>query len=542
MPEQPFTTGGARRVNVTFSPPTPNGDLHLGHLSGPVLAADVCARSQKVLGHDVAFASSTDDNQTYVVTTAQRLGTTPEALIREALEKTSGSLELGGVDIDLFARPDEEYERFVRDFFTFLWRHGVFDRREVELPYDEQSGQYKAEAFVTGRCPVCLAHARAGVCEACGLYNLPGALLPVEEAVALPRRRVAIWVLDLERHRALIENWYRAGDVRFRPDLAGVVEATLAGRLPYIPITYPTDWGITVDWEGPPQAINAWPEIFVGHLFWLRRARHDRAPGCDELVQFIGIDNGFYNAFVYTALALLAARHGMPIELPKTRTITNQYFQLEGRKFSTSKGDVVWAHDYLRRTGRDRTRFVLALGSPELQRAEFSEPIAADTLAEHFDRPLAVIRAAAAHRLIGRKADAPPTGFWARALEASVRRFEEAYALDTFSIRRAAEALARHLEVLATRLPALRGDDPADLAGALGFLWALRTLAWPVTPDLSAEIAAAFGAPGDAGAAPPLLRDLAAPPPRAFSGLPASRPAPESADMAAAIPVAGMPA
>jgi methionyl-tRNA synthetase len=526
MSEQPFpgveADEGARRVNVTFSPPTPNGDLHLGHLSGPVLAADVCARSQKILGHDVAFASSTDDNQTYVVTTAQRLGTTPEALIQEALEKVSGSLDVGGVDIDLFARPDEEYERFVREFFTFLWRHGAFDLREVELPYDAQTGEYKAEAFVTGRCPICLAHARAGVCEACGLYNLPGALLAGETdgAAALPRRPVAIWVLDLERHRALLENWYRVADVRFRPDLAGVVDATLSGRLPYIPITYPTTWGIGVDWDGPdtpPQAINAWPEIFVGHLFWLSRARRDRAPGCDELVQFIGIDNGFYNAFVYTALALLAAHHGMPIELPKTRTITNQYFQLEGRKFSTSKGDVIWAHDFLRRAGRDRSRFVLALGSPELQRAEFSEPIADDTLAERFDRPLAAIRAAAAG-LSGRTIDAPAAGFWTRALDASVRQFEKAYALDTFSIRGAAEALALHLEVLATRLPALRGDDQADVAGALTFLWALRTLAWPVTPDLAAEIAAAFGAPEDTT---PRLRDLM-PPSGAFRGLSAT--------------------
>ncbi|WDO07032.1 class I tRNA ligase family protein [Streptomyces murinus] len=522
-------TPAPRRVNVTFSPPTPNGDLHLGHLAGPVLNSDICARSQKVLGHDVAFATSTDDNQTYVVTTAERLGVTPEALIQDALDSVTKSLELAGVDVDLFERPDDDYTAFVRSFFTRLWEHGAFDLREVELPYDPDSGEYKAEAFVTGLCPTCLAHARAGVCEACGLYNLPGALLPVSDtASALPRRTVSIWVLDLERHRSLITNWYRTTDVQLRPDLAKVVADTLAGRLPYIPLTYPTTWGITVEWDGPgiqPQAINAWPEIYVGHLYWMQQARLDTGAECDELVQFIGIDNGFYNAFVYVTLALLAARHGMPVHLPRTRTLTNQYYMLEGRKFSTSKGDVRWARDYLESVGRDRARFVLALTSPELQRAEFSEPIAADTIAARFDTPLATI-AEGLGALTGRHVGTTPSPWWDAALQASRRRFEDAYRLENFSVRRAAEAVALHLEVLALRCARIQLDDASDVAGALRFLWALRTLAWPVTPDLAEHISAAFAGPSTVGKAP-LLADLAVTPENSFRGLtvPAAPPA-----------------
>lgn len=510
-----------RRVNVTFSPPTPNGDLHLGHLSGPVLNSDVCARSQKVLGHNVAFATSTDDNQTYVVTTAERLGTTPEALIQHALDSVTKSLELAGVDVDLFERPDADYTAYVRSFFTQLWEHGAFDLREVELPYDADTGEYKAEAFVTGRCPTCLAHARAGVCEACGLYNLPGALLPVADtASALPRRPVSIWVLDLERHRSLITNWYRTSHVQLRPDLTKVVADTLAGRLPYIPVTYPSTWGITVDWDGPdvhPQAINAWPEIYVGHLYWLQQARLDTRAECDELVQFIGIDNGFYNAFVYVALGMLAARHGMPVHLPRTRTLTNQYYMLEGRKFSTSKGDVRWARDYLESVGRDRARFVLALTSPELQQAEFSEPIAADTIAARYDAPLAKI-AGALEVLTGRHIDTTPSPWWDAALHASRRRFEDAYRLENFSVRKAAEAVALHLEVLALRAVDIRSDDPSEVSGALRFLWALRTLGWPVTPDLAEHITSAFAGPSTVGKAP-LLADLSITPDNPFRGL-----------------------
>jgi methionyl-tRNA synthetase len=525
VPNSPSQT--RRHVSVTFSPPTPNGDFHLGHLAGPVLASDMCARSQKILGHDVTYAVSTDDNQTYVVTTAQRLGTRPAALIDQAHRLMRRSMDLAGVDVDLFERPDDDYRAYVREFFTHLWRHGAFDRRVVELPFDARTGEYRAEAFVTGRCPTCLAHARAGVCEACGLYNLPGELLAVSDTTsALPSRPVEIWVLDLERYRALITQWYRASPVRLRPDLDRVVTESLAAgrRLPYIPITYPGTWGIGVDWDGPdapPQVVNAWPEIYVGHQYWLAKGRGDR-PGSDELVQFIGIDNGFYNAFVYVTLALLAVRFGLPIDLPVTRTVTNQYFLLAGRKFSTSKGDVRWAGEYLAAAGRDRARFVLALTSPELQQSEFTEQVASSTLATRFDAPLAAIETALNATMVHRGIDALPSPWWRRALAASLARFESAYSLPTFSIRAAAEALALHLEVLVIGLERADTDDATDVAGALLFLWALRTLAWPVTPDLAAGVAAAFGV-DQARHDAPLLCDTEIAPAGRFLGISLSR-------------------
>jgi methionyl-tRNA synthetase len=256
-------------------------------------------------------------------------------------------------------------------------------------------------------------------------------------------------------------------------------------------------------------------------VHWLRRARAERGGTADELVQFIGIDNGFYNAFVYLTLSRLALRHGLLDELPGTRTITNQYFLLEGRKFSTSKGDVLWAREYLERVGRDRARFVLALTSPELQQSEFTEQVASQTLRDRFDEPLTAIGSWLSV-LRGRRVDAEPSGWWAAALKASAARFEAAYDLDRFSIRRAAEALALHLEVLRLGLEQMRVDDRADVSGALSFLWALRTLAWPVTPDLAAQVAAAFAA---ASAEAPLLTEVHAPPPAEFRGLPAAVPA-----------------
>ena len=516
-------SGSGRRVDVTFSPPTPNGDFHLGHLSGPLLGSDVYARGRKLAGDDVRFATSTDDNQTYVVTTALRLGVDPHSLIDEALKKMSDTLALARVEVDAFDRPGDDYQAFVRGFFDRLWADGAFDERTVHLPFDEPAGQYRAEAFVTGRCPTCLAHARAGVCEACGLYNLPGALLTFTTS-DVRRVPVTIWVLDLERYRDRLERWYATVRPRLRPDLATVVDATLADRLPYVPITYPIDWGITVDWSGPDapvQAINAWPEIFVGHVYWLNRSRSATAFDRDELVQFIGIDNGFYNAFCYVTLALLADEVGMLGGVPAVRTITNQYLLLDGRKFSTSKGDVVWAGDFLRANGADRSRFVLSLKSPELQQSEFSEAVAAQTLTDRFDRPLAAIEKAFAG-LIGECVAGPPAPAWTQALAASIRRVERAISPETFSVRAAAEALAHHLELLADASEPSSPHDEADVSGRLQFLWSLHALAWPIAPGLAEAVGAAFGH----DTRTPALRDAHTTPPETFRGLDLSTLAP----------------
>ncbi|MBY8863523.1 class I tRNA ligase family protein [Nocardia sp. CA2R105] len=476
----------------TFSPPTPNGDFHLGHFAGPVLSSDVCARALRRRGHEVRFACSTDDNQTYVVTTARRLGEDPNALIAHAFEQTSASLELAGISVTGYTMTDAPYEEFVREFCTGLWRSGAFDLRTVDLPYDVAAQAFLTEAFMTGRCPHCLAHARAGVCEACGLYNLPGQLLDNAER-EVEYRSARIWMLDLERHRALISEElltrHRAG----RPSLARIIEKTLAAPLPSIPMTYPIEWGIPVEWDGVPGTINAWPEIFVGHLYWLGLT--DPAPGMSELVQFIGIDNGFYNAFVYTALAALARRAGIA-EPPARRTITNNYLQLGGRKFSTSKGDVIWARQFLADVGRDRARFVLALKAPDFQHAEFTMESARDTLNERFDTPLrrlAVAFAAVPPRLDAR--DFPhPEQWWTTALTASTGRFDEAYDLDTFSTKAAAEAFALHIEVLLLGYTTRDMSRIEEQAGAVRFLHALATLADPIVPDIAATVASLFDA------------------------------------------------
>src|SRR5690349_10498254 len=160
-----------RRVVIVGPPPTPNGDLHVGHIAGPYLAADVHARYLRAIGRRVLYVTGTDDSQTYVVSTAARRGTTPEQLTEQSTRDIQLSLDAIGVAVDGFAPFDEGYRAAVIDFTARLHAAGKLRPRTVRLPYLEGRDQFLVEGLVEGGCPVCLATSRGGLCESCGHPN-----------------------------------------------------------------------------------------------------------------------------------------------------------------------------------------------------------------------------------------------------------------------------------------------------------------------------------------------------------------------------------
>lgn len=462
-------------IGVTFSPPTPNGDFHLGHLAGPVLGADVYARARRRDGHRTRLVSSTDDNQTYVVTTAERLGTSPHRLIETAFAQGSHTLARAGVATDLYTRTDADYTRHVRAEFTALKELGMFEPRVLALPLDPGDQRIRTEAFVTGYCPRCVAAARAGSCEVCYRYNTPGELLTdtVHESV-----EATVWVLDLERHRRDLEQWYDSTAVLTRPVLRELFEEVMSGPLPCVPVTYPIAWGIETGWGPGPQRINAWPEITVGHTYWLRRAFGSDTT-LDVLTQYMGVDNGFYNVFVYPVIQMGLVRAGRVPTAEKVVTVANHYLQLSGRKFSTSKAHVVWAADYLDTAAdTDAARCALALLSPEQQETNFTPELAASLLTQEINPRLRFVRELAAS---ARPDQHSPR--WDRRLDAAAERYQRAYALWTPSIRTAAKQILDDIDYLRSLAPI---STPAESAALLSGL-----IPWwePILPGLAADLA-----------------------------------------------------
>ncbi len=480
----------AIRYLVTATPPTTNGDLHLGHLSGPYLAADVFKRFARSRGDDAVYVSSGDDNQTYVVTTAELERRAPQAVADDYYGRISRSLRLARIELEAFNRPDAAHARFVGDFFARLHADGKLVVRDSACLFCEQCGGFVFEAYVGGACPTCFEPARGNICEVCGHPNDPVGL--IEPHCAKDRRHRLVrkaapgLFLPLERYRADFERFYARTDVVWRTHLIELVRQLLAARLPDFRLTYPRGWGIPVGIPGlAGQTYNAWGEMLPGLInsFAVAAAaldrgaagcRFDPAPAQTELVQFFGFDNSFFFAFAH--LGLLFAS-GPDCIRPKA-LITNEFYELENLKFSTSLKHAIWVADFLERYDEDLVRLYLAYTNPELQRTSFVEAQMQAWLSENVLRPWERLRnatgggfddAAARHRF-----------------EAYSARIEGHYGVACFSLRQAARTIVQ----------ALRWLSLADAAPSPAVLSAFAAFCGPIMPRFAAGLAASLGLGG----------------------------------------------
>lgn len=496
----------ARRFLVTATPPTTNGDLHVGHLSGPYLGADIFSRAQRMLGHTVLYASGGDDHQTYVVTTAQRLGVDPVELAARCNREIRETLALAEVDIDAFTTPDAPYRAAVQEFFAGLHREGRLVRRTWTFPYCAGSGRFLLEAFASGYCPECLASTCGAICESCGHPNDVESLLFASSTgaaagSATEPREVEILVLPLEEYRERFTDFFARRRAAMRPHVLRFVEEMLARPLPDFPVSYPADWGIPVPVAGfEGQVLNVWAEMLPGLVHMAGAARAARTPGESgdpwaagsgyEPVQFLGYDNTFYFSLAHLGLNFA---HGGMVE--PAAIVTNEFYHLDGSKFSTSRRHLIWARDLVGKHGPDSVRFFLALDNPEHQPADFTEARFLATVADRLHRPLDALAAALAP-LTGQPL--PPGGESAEGLLSRYRdRMLRAYTVEAFSPRTAAETTANLLALLADRAP----TDPVPAVRGLD---AVAELAAPLVPGLAARLRARF-----TDAAPGTVPDLA---------------------------------
>ncbi|KXK62435.1 methionine--tRNA ligase [Micromonospora rosaria] len=511
-----------RRVVIIGPPPTPNGDLHVGHIAGPYLAADVHARYLRAAGRSVLYVSGTDDSQTYVVGTAARQGTSPEALADKSWHDIRAAFDAVGIAVDGFAPFDDGYRSAVLDFVDRLYRAGAFELRTVRMPYSAATGRYLMEGLVSGECPVCLAVSRGGLCESCGHPNNfddlrdPWSTVDPDDPVTL--RETQILVLPLERYRPQLEQFYAHRRLPWRPHMEQLVRELLARPLPDFPITYPTDWGIPAPFaETPGQVLNAWAEGMPASMYCTAVGQAhagERPAAADELwrrdrdiqlVYFLGFDNAYF--WGVTHLALLLAHQDRYV-LPDT-IVCNEFYELEHDKFSTSKGHVIWARDLLAEVPRDLVRFYLALTAPEHARTSFSSPALTKVAHTRLVQPWndLVTDLAAAARTLGVHGAALPAGPAAHTRRtAMTARFTACYELPGFSMFRAADLISLHVQRLRESAAALTAalpelDAPAAIE-RLGDLYtevgALAAAAAPILIDLGAAVAATTSRPGQA--------------------------------------------
>lgn len=473
--------------------PTANGDLHLGHVAGPFLAADVHARYLRATGRDALLATGFQDTSTYVVTTAARLGISPEDLVARSAKQIEETLAAVGVAVDGFTGDEERFTKWVQRFMARLHAEGKFELRTVRFPYSPATGRYLADGFARGGCPLCLADGCAGLCESCGNPVAAGDLIDPKSTIdpddPVELREVEVLVLPMERYREDIRRHFAEHGRAMRPHMAQAIEEMLARPLRDYPVTYPISWGIPAPFpEVPGQTINpnAEPAAWSIYCATLSAENRGMAQVDDELwlagagtrvIYFCGFDNTY--PFAIGAMAMLLAAGGRYL-LPQ-EFVTNEFYELDSAKFSTSRGHLVWGRDLVAEVPRDVARFHLAATSPEYQRTDFSRAALARVTSERLVEPWNRV----ADRVNAFTGRGPlPVSARSRAAAARiVERFAASYELNHFSLTRTAETLTEQLSRLArwTVQPGDEGDFCHEAEVVL-------RCAAPILIDLAAEV------------------------------------------------------
>jgi methionyl-tRNA synthetase len=502
-------TADQGRTIVIAATPTSNGDLHVGHLAGPYLAGDVYARYLSVSGRPVLYATCTDDSQSYVLSTARRRDVPPESLCAASTAAIEQSLAAMGICMVGLPPIDDRYRDTVLRFVTALHAAGRFRLRTVRLPFATRAGTYLYDGLVSGTCPTCLAGSSGGVCEACGHPNNFDDLLDPRSSLdptdPVTFREQTILVLPMEEYRDRLTAYYAAREGLWRPHAAQLVRELLAGPLPEVPVTMPGSWGIPAPFpETPGQVLYPWIEGMPAAMYstwWCSARLGETAAATDEqwragagaqLVYFHGFDNVYHWGLL--DLVLLMA-HGDRYALPVSN-VCNEFYELDGEKFSTSRNHLIWGRDLLSSVPRDLVRFHLALTAPEFQRTSFStaalRSVGTALLVEPWNRLAALIRLPvgidAGDRL-------PTTEAGRRRAATVVERFRLCYELPTYSLGRAAGTVVGQLGRLCEVAQALGAGGRHGAGPELGDLLlevrALLACAAPILVDVADRASAA---------------------------------------------------
>ena len=380
-------------TKILFSPPpTPNGPLHLGHMSGPYVAADIAARAARAAGDDVLHVCGLDSHQNYVLARAEALGEP----VQEVHDRFRGLIRdafgLARVEHDLFIEPlaDAGYREAVAATLTELVRAGAVEETDTELLTCSECARVLHHVRVTGRCGTCGEGANGGTCEGCGSFLLARDLVGATSTCcgAAPRPvTVRVPVLRMEEFREELEAYWLRGVLP--PSTRVLIGRYLAAGLPEMPLAYPTDWGIPWKGEGDELRIDVWAEMALGygvavaaHLNPSAKSMAERAAvwsAVSELWYLCGVDNSFYYAAMIPALL---AACGIPTA-KQAGLVVNEFYRLDGLKFSTSRNHAVWAYEFLTEQDPGEVRAFLSWDRPDHFGTDFTVAAYEAFLADH---------------------------------------------------------------------------------------------------------------------------------------------------------------
>ncbi|MEG8182119.1 class I tRNA ligase family protein [Nocardia terpenica] len=517
-----------RPVLILPSFPTPNGELHLGHIAGPLLTADACRRAVLATGARAHLLLGTVGHQTQVAAAAAAAGLSFHELAERNTDAITAGLAAAGVEWDVFVRPSEpSYPAMATTVFRRLLTEGALVTRSEPTNYCEPCGRFLLEAFVSGSCPHCGSDQTAGIeCEACALpYNDRELVDPrcAGCGAAASQRMLTRYFLPLEPLRDRLTDYLRGTAMNAR--LRGYVDRVLGKPLPDLPVSTPTTNGIPIHVEQTGGADPALAdqrmysafELAARYLVALDKLAREQgaadwsayaAEQRPRTVLFFGFDNAFLRAFAFPAV-LGTFTDALP--LPDT-LVCNEFYLLEGAKFSTSRRHAVWARAAFTAANADQLRLHLAATTPDVRRRNFTAAgYAAFVSEELIGRWQAWIDEVGVRTRKYFGGRAPEGGGWNVETErfyGQITDFAAAAVLGYLPERFNARSVVAAMRVFVTQaldfaetstdvLAATPAAGVARTSVALE-LMAVRTLAMaltPLAPTVAARLAAALGEP-----------------------------------------------
>tara|TARA_B100000768_G_scaffold113666_1_gene105304 strand:+ start:282 stop:1982 length:1701 start_codon:yes stop_codon:yes gene_type:complete len=381
-----------KSFTVTAALPYANGPLHIGHIAGAYLPADIFVRYQKSINNDVVFICGSDEHGAAITIQAKKNNVQPKDIINKYHELNKKSFKDFGIDFSIYDRTsDKLHHETAQETFKFLEKKNIFTKKTTNQFYDLKNKQFLADRYISGKCPKCSSEEAYGdQCEKCGsalspdeLIN-PKSTLSGEEPVL---KETTHWYLPMQKHENWLKQWLLSGVLndkshhdpkQWRSQVLGQCKSWIDGGLKERAMTRDLDWGVKVpieDSEG--KVLYVWLDAPIGYISatikwakenninWEKYWKNNES----SLVHFIGKDNIVFHCIIFPIILKELGNYNLPVNVP-----ANEFLNLEGRKLSTSKNWAIWLHEYLNefKDKQDALRYTLCATAPENKDTDFT--------------------------------------------------------------------------------------------------------------------------------------------------------------------------
>lgn len=374
-----------KRTLVTAALPYANGPVHIGHLAGVYVPADIYVRYKRLQGENVLFVGGSDEHGVPVTIRARKEGCSVQDIVDRYHNLIKTSFERFGISFDVYSRTTSKiHHQFASDFFKYLNDHGKFIQQESEQFYDEATQEFLTDRNIKGECPVChAADANGDQCEKCGSTLSPDELINPVNAIngnPLVKRKTTHWYLPLNEYQPWLEEWILKEHKEWRPNVYGQCKSWLDADLRPRAVTRDLSWGIPVPVEGAEgKVLYVWFDAPIGYISntkelcdahpeygnWETWWKDDST----RLIHFIGKDNIVFHCIVFPTMLKAHGGYILPDNVP-----SNEFLNLEGEKISTSRNWAIWLNEYLDEFPgkQDVLRYVLTANAPETKDNDFT--------------------------------------------------------------------------------------------------------------------------------------------------------------------------